>query len=192
MEEEALFCYPCQRLLSPLREEGYCKTCFQQESPCLFCKNKKTPYKKIGAVYDFFGPAQKIIMGLESGKAPYLAKGVAGALLSKFLEEEWKLPECITYYPTLPSKRFLRGYEHNKLVALEMGKALQIPVTPLLEVSEKKGGSLQFKCSKEAFYPNQTLLLIGDVIDKTRLFEAGEALLETYAKEVYCLCFATH
>ncbi len=188
--KDALFCHSCQLLLSPLRQEGRCKTCFQEERPCTFCKKNKSPFKQIGAVFDLFGPAEKITRALQNGKAPYVAKGVAGAILNKFIEEEWKMPDEITYVPTLPSKRLLIGYEPSYLIAAEFGKVLKKEIKRILEVSETKEGQLHYKPSKEAFFPHQTLLLIGDMIDNTRLFQCGEAVLETFAQEVYGLFFA--
>jgi hypothetical protein len=105
------------------------------------------------------------------------------------LEEEWPLPDCVTYLPTPPSKRLLRGYEHNKLVAFEFATLLQLPFEPMLEVVEKKG-ALQWSPAKDAFFPNKTLLLLGDKIPEDRLFPCGQALVETYAAALFCLCFA--
>lgn len=183
--QDALFCPPCQRLLLPLRREGRCPTCFREEHPCSFCPKRKSPFKAMGAVYDDFGPAQKLTFSLNSGRAPYLVEGIAGALAATFINWEWPFPDCVTHLPTPPQKRLLRGYEPNLLMAKRFAELLSLPFAPII----KRPWEDTFHPSDEAFFPNKRLLLIGDRIDEDRLFRCGEALLQTFAREVYCLCF---
>ncbi len=146
----------------------------------------------------FSGSLMKLLKTLkyQSGKnlAPFLAK---------MLYQHLSIPrvDLISFVPLHPTKLRLRGYNQGQVIALELGKMMQIPVKNLLEKKANTKAQAQIKNQQERLkrmhglfqirtkYQNiiqsKRILLIDDVLTTgVTLNAASQALKEANARTI--------
>lgn len=114
---------------------------------------------------------------LKSGKAPHLAKGLAGYMALQYLKKDLPLPDIIVPVPQSLHRSLQIGYNPSLLLAQHLGKILDRPVISLLK--RKRQLVCQMKVDKERRYllsvenfawqkripiVEKTILLVDDVM----------------------------
>lgn len=207
-----IFCDSCASLLQVLDAEGRCQLCFSEEvatqsKVCADCRRRPMVWRRMAAVWDYFGPAATLVTRLKYGGQHYLAKSMAAFLVAQVDFLQWPLPNAIVPVPMSLLKRLSRGYNQTHLIALEMGDLLGIPVIDALARSEgdyaQAGLSFaqrqrlqpkRFVLKKKTSVADQRLLLIDDVFTTgSTLRCCAEAIIEGHPNDVYALtvCRAT-
>jgi ComF family protein len=158
---------------------------------------------RVGAAFDYLGPAATLIKKLKYGNQPHLAAGAAAFLVAQLDRLEWPLPHAIVPVPLSLTHWIDRGYNQSQLIAEKMSEFLNVPVLNVLkrysgdysqaglslsQRRELEGKSFKLKNS----FPirDKTLLVIDDVMTSgSTLRKCGEALLEGYPGDLYGLAF---
>jgi predicted amidophosphoribosyltransferase len=96
------------------------------------------------------GPAWTLIQALKSGKAPCLAKGLAGYMALQYLKNDLPLPDLIVPVPQSLFRSLQVGYNPSLLLAHHLGKTLDRPVIPLLK--RKRQLVCQMRVDRERRY----------------------------------------
>ena len=154
------------------------------------------------------GAAKCLIQEFKYQDRPYLAKSLAAFLLLQFEKLEWPQPDSIVFIPQSFSRWIDRGYNQSKLLAIELGRLLQVDVSDvlkktdshisqtLLELKDRKRlSSRAFSLKDGSSLEDKVILLIDDVYTTgTTIEKAAYALQEGHPKRIYALtlCRAVH
>jgi predicted amidophosphoribosyltransferase len=144
------------------------------------------------------GPPWTLMKALKSGKAPRLAKGLAGYMALQYLKNDLPLPDIIVPVPQSLSRSLQIGYNPSLLLAQHLGKTLDRPVISLLK--RQRQLVCQMKVDKERRYllsvenfawkkripiAEKTILLVDDVIGTgTTLRASAQRLYEGFPLKI--------
>ncbi len=183
----------CLACGAPLKDESdYCNRCKIDRG--VFTRNR-SPF-----VYD--GEIKNIIYKLKFGKKKYVATTLGALMADEYLASDMSA-EIIVFVPMTANEEKKRGYNQSELLALEIGKRLNIPVLPALskirdtkaqkELSGKERAQNldgAFKCDfKEV--ANRKILLVDDIFTTgATANECSKVLLKAKAREVSVLTLA--
>jgi ComF family protein len=202
-----LLCPPCASLLELLVVEERCPICFNVKaeilSHCPFCAKHPSLFLRTAAAFNYLGPAASIIKKMKYGCQPHLAKGAAAFLIAQFVELDWPIPDAIVPVPISFSHWLSRGFNQSTLLAMELSKALQVPVWEALKRSgcsvsqagltleqRRLLGDKQFQLKKSFAIEDKKILVIDDVMTTgTTLNRCAEALYEKCPAALYALTF---
>lgn len=183
----------CLNCGMPLDDESdYCNRCQNQKSS--FVKNRSP------LVYD--GEVKRMIHKLKFGKKKYIAQTLGALMADKYLESGMD-SEIIVFVPMSESELKKRGFNQAELLAMEVGRRLDIPVLPALvkikdtsQQKELKGkdraSNLEgaFACLFEQV-KGRKILLVDDVFTTgATANECANTLLKAKAREVCVLTAA--
>lgn len=183
----------CLNCGMPLDDESdYCNRCQNQKSS--FVKNRSP------LVYD--GEVKRMIHKLKFGKKKYIAQTLGALMADKYLESGMN-SEIIVFVPMTESELKKRGFNQAELLAMEVGRRLDIPVLPALvkikdtsQQKELKGkdraSNLEgaFACLFEQV-KGRKILLVDDVFTTgATANECANTLLKAKAREVCVLTAA--
>lgn len=183
----------CQYCGMPLKDESdYCNRC--QYSKHEFIKNRSP------LVYD--GDVKKMVYALKYNKKKYIAQTLGALMSDAFLKHNMSA-DIIVYVPMTQQEEKKRGFNQSELLALEVGKRLDLPVLPALvkikSTSEQKGlkgkdraTNLEgaFACVFEQV-KNRRILLIDDIFTTgATANECTKVLLKAKARDVSVLTAA--
>jgi ComF family protein len=123
------------------------------------------------------GPAWTLVKALKSGKAPGLAKGLAGYMAMQLLNSSHQIPDLIVPVPQSVFRSLQIGYNPAHLLAVHLGKILDRPVDSLLKRSlqllrqtqlpadqRRRLSASQFHWRKRIALHEKTVLLVDDLI----------------------------
>ncbi len=197
---------PCGMLLDPLEIPDRCTTCFNLKAPdrpCLLCHRIKIPYRAIGAVFDYDGPASSLIKQLKYGNLDYLASPMGAYMTTQFIELNWPLPDLIVPVPIAAPHLISRGFNQSQLLAQTISTLLQRPLMLCLgryagnysqaglnreQRMETKKNTITLLTKEQV--KNQTILLIDDVMTTgNTLRNCAKVLQQGSPKEVFVLTF---
>lgn len=198
------FCSVCKHLLHLLEPDLRCLTCFvplEGGTYCARCRERPPPFRRLGAAFDYTGPAATLIHHLKSGQAPYLARDLAAFMVVQLTRFRWPWPDLLVPVPLSFTHFLKRGYNQSRLLADEMGKLMNLPVwdplrkssayLPQMGQDREQRESLSSDCfSWKHFQPmeNKTLLLVDDVVTTgTTLRHCTRLLQEASSKAIYAL-----
>jgi ComF family protein len=206
--EAMWLCFSCASLLELIDPDERCPTCFNllpEESSllCLACLQYPSIFFRMGAAFDYDGPAATLVKRLKYGNQPYLARGMASFLVMQFDKLHWPLPDGLIPVPLSFTHWLERGYNQSALLAEEMSCLLQCPVWHALKrqsgdysqaaltFDQRKalsGG--RFKRDLKYSLEGKTLLVIDDVMTTgSTLFRCGEILGSANPTSLYALTF---
>lgn len=183
----------CLNCGMPLDDESdYCNRCQNQKSS--FVKNRSP------LVYD--GEVKRMIHKLKFRKKKYIAQTLGALMADKYLESGMD-SEIIVFVPMTESELKKRGFNQAELLAMEVGRRLDIPVLPALvkikdtsQQKELKGkdraSNLEgaFACLFEQV-KGRKILLVDDVFTTgATANECANTLLKAKAREVCVLTAA--
>lgn len=157
----------------------------------------------MGAVFDYYGPAETLVKQLKYSNCPYLAKGAGAFLAYQFHQLQWPKPDLIIPVPLSFTHHMTRGYNQAELLAKSLGKFLECPVDSLLKRHSGEYSQAALDKSKRilldqgSFYlkrnadiKDKHILLVDDVLTTgTTLNRCAEALLEQCPTSLYGLTF---
>ncbi|HEX2579527.1 MAG TPA: hypothetical protein VHK67_03895 [Rhabdochlamydiaceae bacterium] len=123
------------------------------------------------------GPAWTLMKALKSGKAPGLAKGLAGYMALHYLKSNFPLPDLIVPVPQSLHRSLQVGYSPSLLLAQHLGRTIDRPVLQLLKrkkqlycqmnVDREKRLLLSaenFVWKKNVTIAEKTVLLVDDIV----------------------------
>lgn len=160
-------------------------------------------YTRMGAVFDYQGPAATLVKNLKYANQPYLARGMAAYLMLQFDRLQWPLPDAIVPVPISLTRWLGRGYNQSTLLAQELSRYLHRPVwhaikrksgdfsQASLNLEQRKTLSAQrFKRNTKYDLQGKILLVIDDVMTTgMTLHRSAEILKEENPAALYALTF---
>ncbi|MBA3238248.1 MAG: ComF family protein [Parachlamydiaceae bacterium] len=207
-EEFAHLCAECTRQLQLIDPKERCPCCFTQDyctesKRCFCCKPEELSVDRLGAAFDYMGPAASIVRKLKYGNQPYLAKGAGAFLVAQFFQLQWPLPDLIVPVPISFTHWLERGYNQSELLAESTSQFLRIPMESTLirksgDYSQAGMDRKQRKIltkdtlllKKGHQLHDKRILLIDDVMTTgSTLQRCAEVLYEGCPAEVYALTF---
>jgi ComF family protein len=133
-----ILCQDCSLLLTLIDPEECCAICFNvlnhcEISPCQKCRKTPSLYHRLGAAFDYEGPAALLVQRLKYANQPYLAEGMAAFLLAQVEQLQWPLPDILIPVPLSRLRWLERGYNQTALIADALGQMIQRPVLNILK-----------------------------------------------------------
>lgn len=147
-DPDHLLCPSCNSLLELIHPATRCATCFSELNHiiphkrmlCLRCRLEKPLFQRVGAAFDYMGPAAALVKRLKYGNAPYLAKPLAAFLAMQYVHLGWRQPDYIIPVPMPTLRQWMRGYNQSACIAKELSNLLKVP---LLHALGRKNGELR-------------------------------------------------
>ena len=201
-----IFCLQCTTQLELIDPIDRCPYCFSssycpEQRLCPECYRRPPLLDKIGATFDYVGPASTLIRQLKYGGQSYLSQGAGAYLAAQFLQLEWPMPDYIIPVPISFMHWLDRGFNQSLLLADVVAEVIHKPVQDILyrrsgdysqaglsrwQRQELDGRSIQLKSTLDL--RDKTLLLIDDVMTTgTTLRRCAEALMEGAPARIYGL-----
>lgn len=200
-------CATCIDLLALIDPELRCPRCFSvvedEGALCKACREDPPAFKRLAAAFEYMGPAATLLQHLKFHQQPGFAKIAAAYMIVQWERLNWPLPDLIVPAPQSLMHWLTRGYNQSALIAEEIGKLLDRPVSHLLkraivsfpqsrltELQRKNmsTNSVGWKTKKEL--SDKTIFLIDDVITTgTTLRRCAATLQEGFPKAIYGLAF---
>ncbi|MBO4554282.1 MAG: ComF family protein [Clostridia bacterium] len=195
-------CAKCLEEL-PIIDGHICLSCgapIKDESDyCLRCQKNETVFERSRAPLVYDGEAKQLIHKFKFNGKKYIAETLGAMMADCFLKNEMQA-DVITFVPMTKSEFKRRGFNQSELLALEVGKRLNIPVLPALV--KLKDTSAQKELGREEREKNLdgafrcvfdevkrlNVLLIDDIFTTgVTANECSKALLKGKAKSVSVL-----
>lgn len=205
--EPVVLCGECALLLEMIDPDDRCPTCFNylfESFPiCESCAQYPSLFSAVASVFNYEGPASSLVKRLKFSNHPYLARGMAGFLVTQFEILGWPMPDVLVPVP-IPFSRWLeRGYNQSALLAQEMSQLLKCPVwsvlkrksgdfsQSLLNAEQRKKLSGQcFHLRSQYSLEGKNVLLIDDVLTSgLTLQRCSETLWAGNPASLYGLTF---
>ena len=211
-DPDRLLCDVCDPLLEWIDPSTRCVTCFGELSDlsgpshkrmlCTHCRMKKSLFQRVGAAFDYIGPAATLVKRLKYGNAPYLAKTCAAFLAMQYVQLGWKPPDYIIPVPMPALRKWMRGYNQSELIATALSHLLHVPT---LRALGRKHGELRqaqlslqerqaltsghfFLKAKPLAIEDKRLLIIDDVWTTGSTMRCcAEILATAYPSSLYAL-----
>lgn len=173
-DEDFVLCYDCASQIDELPSSCYiCHKATTDFAPCSEHATKKSP-KHIWFVYSYEKTIKKLLWAYKFQQQRAGALDIAN-IISGILPN---IPPdtIVTYVPTSPEHIRQRGFDHSKLIAVEISKILDLPCHSLLK---RNPGAVQHTLNrkqrlaqiKNSYSPinnyltvGATILLIDDVV----------------------------
>lgn len=206
--ESLVLCSDCASLLQLIDPEERCPACFNPYTEegvqiCQECLHCPSFYTRMGAGFDYEGPAASLVKRLKYGNRPYLAQGMAAFLIAQLDRLDWPLPDALIPVPLSFTHWLERGYNQSALLAEEMGRMLQRPVWDVLQrrsgdfsqaaltLEQRKAlAGSRFKLKPNHSLQDKVLLVIDDVLTSgSTLQRCAETLSVEYPASLYALTF---
>lgn len=191
-----LFCTVCQNLyLQPRPPVCYmCNKLAKNWRTCKSCQSSSNVYSCI-VPYEYDGLFKILIKKYKYQRQRSLVK-----TLTKLLPNPVDGVDFVTFVPTSSKRLRQRGYDHAKLLGLELSRKYNRPlISPLIRVSNSRQvgksrkerieqASLAYECAKKS---QGSVLLVDDVVSTGATIEACSGLLKKHgAKRVIVLAVA--
>lgn len=202
---EKPYCDECEKEIS-FNDKRKCLICAEpidnEALVCDRCQKNKRAFKKAYCPFVYDGCLRKAILGYKDSNYRYLAKTFA-----KYIAEEIKKDDLeinyITYVPLTNKKLKKRSFDQSKLLAVELGKILELPVVCLFK-KERDGGvqkNLDYKQRQKnmigmySLLPNKfkktdIVLIVDDVITTCATINYCSNLIASKVKDVYVCAVA--
>lgn len=177
-----------------------CHACGRSKKDCE-CKGHSNFYQGITAPYEYRSGAKRGIIRWKYKGAEhsvnFFAKRVARFIKKDFDTEKI---DIITFVPQTAAERDERQFNQGEVLAVEVGKLLDIPVEPLLaKIFETrrqhdmpaymKSGNIfgVFDCPDDSRVQGKTVLLVDDIKTSGKTLNECAKILHLYgAAAVYC------
>ena len=133
-QEGEVICPTCVDSLRRL-EDPFCEICAQPgvDGTCQWCYENPVKIDGIRAPYLFEGPVREAVHRLKY-RGWRVAAPILGGLLASYFERQNLPGEILVPVPLHPRRLRSRGYNQSNLLAIEMGKLLDLPVDQSLLV----------------------------------------------------------
>ena len=156
------------------------------------------------SVYPYKDPVSSAVKRLKFGGREHYASCFGKLLARKLVQEEQSF-DAITWVPVSPKRKRKRGYDQAQLIALAVGKELDVPVLPTLKkIRHNAPQAMEASAAARranvldayvSLYPSQIagkrFLVVDDVITSAAtLSECCRILKMAGAKSLICGTFA--
>lgn len=194
-DEDYVLCYDCASQIDELPSSCYiCHKATKDFSPCEEHTTKKTP-SHVWFVYSYEKSIKKLLWAYKFQQQRAGSLDIANIICSNlpYISSE----TLITYVPTSPEHIRTRGFDHSKLIAIEIAKILGLQYHNLLirnpgAVQHTLNRQQRLKQIKNAYTPinkflttGADILLIDDVITTgATISECTKQLYSVGAKSV--------
>jgi len=201
-------CRECFSLLDLIDPEERCPYCFSQDylpakRICSNCRRAGPLFDRMGAAFNYEGPAASLVRCMKYADQPYFAKGMAAFMVRQFVRLGWPLPDLIIPMPIALMHWLSRGYNQSALLAEEISHMLERPWSNILKrrsgdysqaaLSKLKRLELthhSFEMQGNVDIADKTVLLIDDVMTTgTTLRCCAETLMQGCPAKLYALVF---
>lgn len=203
-DKDFLFCSQCAMMLELIDPSNRCPGCFTEsdgKSMCDECRQRRRVIYRMGAAFDYMGPAATIVKQMKYGDRPYLAKGAGAYLVAQLIRLDWPIPDLIIPVPLTRMHWWERGFNQAALLAKEVGEGLNCPVKEVLRRSSgdfsqaglnpeqrRQLNSTSFSLIEGITIRDCCVLLIDDVMTTgSTLQQCAEVLVEGFPASIYAL-----
>ena len=197
-------CVLCRTLLGE-EETDLCHHC-RAQAPIAPSTHKKIPYlDRWAAVWYYEDTVRSSILRFKFHNARSYAHAYGRQLAMTVTKEEMDGFDLLSWVPVSPLRRFCRGYDQVELLALAVGKELEIAPVPLLkkvrhtppqsgitgDAARRANVLGAYKVTDPSAVKGKRILLLDDVITTgATAGECARTLLLAGAKEVNCAALA--
>lgn len=136
----------------------------------------------MAAVFDDQGPAFDLLRAFKNGKY-YLAKSLASNLVVQWYQLQWPVPDVIVPVPSTLSRWAQRGCNPRALLAKDLGKILNCPVSNALKRTSYQLDAPKFRLRSNIFLGDKTILLVDDICRTGRTLQSAAEALHTAAPD---------
>ncbi len=98
---------------------------------CGECRRRRRPYRRLLSAWSYQHPADAVLVGLKFGRLEYLG-GHLGRRLGELFQPRVADCDLVVPVPLHWRRRLTRGYNQAAAIARPLGRALELPVAPLL------------------------------------------------------------
>jgi ComF family protein len=160
--------------------------------------------KACASAFDYYGPASTLIREFKFNGRFAFAKDAAAFMMVQLSRLNWPMPDALIPVPQTLTSWLKRGYNQSSLIAQELSRMINVPVVDILKKSftefsqtgldrqqRNRLSAEAFGLKRKSIPPNQTLLLIDDVLTTGATLQSCAAVLhQTFPSAVYALTFA--
>lgn len=196
-------CSECEKNLIMLNY-GCCERCGKPFDDCI-CKRKKPKFKRCISAFNYAdAPVKALVYKLKSKGTRNVVSLLSKAIIKRIGDEYKDISfDYITYAPASFIKRSKKGFDHAYLLAKEVSKALDIPLTkpPIKRHSlfsqkymsfSQRLKNAQNGYSQTSLKLSGRILLIDDIITTgSTLSVCSDIIKRAGAKEVYAAVCAS-
>lgn len=104
-------------------------TAIPPDQPCGRCQTSPPQFDRVIAAFGYAFPLSQIIPGIKYHRRPALLGGLAATLSGLIQERMNTAPDLLLPVPMHPLQEAGRGFNQSALLAAELGKRLDIPVS---------------------------------------------------------------
>jgi ComF family protein len=202
-----VLCSHCSSSMDLIDPSERCPTCCQilweNLAICGTCTQYPSLYSKVGACFNYEGPAVSLVKKLKYSNQSYLARGMGAFLTAQWERMGWPFPDVIVPVPISLLRWVERGYNQSFLLGEEVSRLLQCPITNVLGrrsiglrqvglsfEQRKKMGDHYFYLRRPGVIRNKIVLVIDDVMTSgMTLHRCAEILWEEEPSALYALTF---
>lgn len=185
LEEQNVFCADCQQQFRLLDGIGHCSKCFSSiPSPqgiCKSCRKIRSPFSRLSACFDAYGPAMSLLRDFTSQKHYHLAKDIASYIVVQLSRLHYPTFQTITMVPNAFANP-------QYAVGKEIANMLEVPFVPILR--KKTSPKKIFRRKKKWTIMNQVVLLIDlEMHTRQTMRSAAWALDQEITESIYGITF---
>lgn len=125
-------CVLCASFLTK-EETDLCHSCRQNAEPFPGSKTKIPFVAHWTSLWYYRDDVRKSIHRFKFGRRRHYAEIYGRLLALRLYESRYTDVDCVTWVPVSALRRFRRGYDQSKLLAVSLGKELSLPVVQLLK-----------------------------------------------------------
>jgi ComF family protein len=197
-------CILCGKLLKK-GETDLCKHCRVETPEYPSGKRKLQFLDSFTSVWYYEEYPRKSILRYKFGGRRHYAPAYGRILAMKILREQEASFDCLTWVPVSPLRKLSRGFDQVALLALNVGKELEIQPVPLLkkirhnrrqsgipDAAMRRANVLgAYRAENLSQIQGKKILLLDDVLTTgATVEECARVLLTAGAKEVHCAAIA--
>lgn len=124
--QQHIWCDACDAAL-PYLSGSRCPVCALptlHSAICGGCLHNPPGFKRTVAVYNYAFPLDKLVLALKYGEKLHLAKQMG----EKIAKQITIIPDCLVAMPLHPTRLKERGFNQSLLLAMSIGRQLNLPV----------------------------------------------------------------
>lgn len=203
--ENKPFCEDCKKEVS-FNNKHRCMICAEpidnEANVCDECQKAKRYFKKAFCPFVYEGLVRKTILKYKDDNCRYLAKTFAKFIAKEVLDSKISI-DAITFVPLTKKKQKIRSFNQAELLAVEIGKILNVKVVDMLEKvkDEKSQKALTFRerqsnikglfvLRKLDFSKYHSVLLVDDIITTCATINYCSKVLSKKFSSVYVCSIA--
>lgn len=204
--ENKPYCEECEKTVD-FNDGHRCIICSEpignEAIVCDNCQKNKRSFVKAYCPFVYNGVVRKSVLGFKSSNKRYLARHFAKFIAKEIFEDKVEF-DAIAFVPMTKKKEKERSFNQSKLLAIELGKILQVEVRELF-VKTQDGESQKFLNFKERqknmvgtyalkdgarLLSTEKILIVDDIITTCATINYLSGLIEKKVDKVYVASIA--